>query len=186
MKSITRILPALLCLCACSQVPQGFPDDYLVLEKSASGSVANEQLQTPSPQYLHWSNLRDEALGLTMNYPSDEYTVKHASTASIQFGAETIMLENALHIADGMPHGNGISIYTTKDAKILDYLRTYGPFGKKATFDGFTFDTFQFEGMGMSYGYVTKRNGSYLVIHSMWGPDNPITEKMMRSLRFVR
>ena len=149
-------------------------------------------MESSSPRYAHWKTYKDAQLGIRIDYPSDEYTAKPIDAFSVEpyestidFQGKTIVIEG-LSIGDRAPEGNGIQLYRTRDAHILDYLQQYKPFTGKKTVNGIVFQQFEFVGMGDVYGYVTQHDDRYFVFESMWGPNNPVSEKMLQSLFFEK
>ena len=129
-----------------------------------------------------WKNYENANMGFRIAYPSDEYTVSNTDS-TVWFGDEEVTV-NGVRIGDGVPEGNGVLIYWTNDRRILDFLQQEHPFVAQKTVNGIEYQEYYLGGMGETYGYVTKRGDTYYVLHSMWGPDNAVTEDMLESLRF--
>lgn len=157
-----------------------------VTENSSASNSSVISAESSSVQYVHWKTYQDAKIGIRIDYPSDEYSVTpKPSDDYIQFGDKKIAIEG-VRIGDAMPEGNGVQLYRTKDSQILDYLQQYKPFTAKKTVNGTDYQQFEFIGMGDVYGYVTQKNGLYYVLDSLWGPNNPVSEKMLQSLVFEK
>jgi hypothetical protein len=181
MKQITPIfLLSALFLVACQQrssVPE--------VVSSSSLSSSSESAQISSAQSAQWEVYKDATLDIHFEYPSDKYSVTALPGGNtLFFGDKTIAIDAGIHIADDVPEGESVQIYRTKDSLILEYLQQDKPFTAKKTVNGVDYLQFEFVGMGDMYGYVTQKNGEYYVFASMWGPDNPVSERMLQSLEF--
>lgn len=132
-----------------------------------------------------WKTYEDEELDIRIDYPGD-YTAVMLPAEVIQFGHEkTIAIDARVYIGDALPEGHGVHVYRTADATILEYLQQDKPFTETKTVHGREYQQFEAVGMGNPYGYVTRHNGMYYVFNSTWGPQHPVTEKMMESLEWL-
>ena len=156
------------------------------ITKSNTSQSSAYSAASSSAQYVHWKNHQDAKLAVSIEYPSDEYSVTQLpSDDFIQLGDKQIAIEG-IRIGDTMPEGNGIQLYRTKDVHILDSLKQQNTFSETKVINGMTWQEYECTGgcMGDSYGYVTEKNGWHYVFESMWGPNNPVSEKMLQSLEF--
>jgi len=132
-----------------------------------------------------WQTYEDMPLGISVGYPSDVYTVTALPGGdTLFFGEKTIEIDTGIHMGDNVPEGSGVQIYRTQDPLILEYLQQDKPFTNTKTVNGVEYRQFEFLGMGDVYGYVTQKNDYYYVFSSTWGPDNPVSEKILQSLIF--
>ncbi len=154
-----------------------------VQEDTTTSSSSAMSIATSSAQYIHWKTYQDAKLGINIDYPSDEYSVSLYND-TIQLAGDNHISVEGIRIGDNIPEGDSVHVYRTKDARILAYLQADKPFTGKRTLHNVMYNQFQFIGMGDVYGYVTKKNDYYYVFLSMWGPNNPVSEKMLQSLSF--
>jgi hypothetical protein len=139
--------------------------------------------ETQPVQNTGWETYHDSLLGIRISYPSGEYRVRPNETYTSDFAGSSVSIES-VSIGDDMAEGQGIKLYRTKESAILDYLQQYQPFIGQKVVNGITYQQFEFVGMGDVYGYVTQKDGYYYIFESMWGPENPTSEKMLESLVF--
>lgn len=142
--------------------------------------------QASSEQYVHWKTYQDAKTGIRIDYPSDEYFVTlNQSDDNIQFGGKKIAIEGVAS-GDNMPEGQHVEFYRTKDARILDYLHKENDFTTTKMVNAVPWQQYGCKGgcLGDVYGYLTQKNGYYYVFESMWGPENPVSERMLQSLSF--
>ncbi len=138
--------------------------------------------EKPPAPYARWRTHHDDSLALSIDYPMDEFTVSEG-TDGIETGAAPIATDGLL-FSDNKPEGMNVHVYRTADKRIMDYLQTDGPLGAEKDVKGVKFRKFTFEGMGNGYGYVTQKGKDYYVLDGTWGPQNPVLERMLVSLKF--
>ena len=173
------VLLSVIILAGCQQ---GSP----TAENNTASSSSIPTAASSSGQNVHWKTYQDVNLGISIDYPSDGYSVTELpSDDSIQFGNKQINIEG-IRIGDAMAEGNGIQLYRTQNTEILDALKQQDTFSQKKVINGMAWQEYECTGgcMGDSYGYMTEKNGWHYVFESMWGPNNSVSERMLESLKF--
>ena len=138
--------------------------------------------EKPPAPYARWRTHHDDSLALSVDYPMDEFTVTENSEGIVT-GSKTIAIDG-LSFGDGEPEGMYVHVYRTSDKRIMDYLQADNPLGAEKDVKGVKFRQFVFEGIGDMYGYVTQKDGAYYILTATWGPQNPVLERMLVSLKF--
>lgn len=191
MKYIFYSLPLSILLLAGCQLSPSLQEKTGISE----GSIVDEQ--SSSAQYVHWETYQDTTFGIHIDYPSDEYFVTSIPFKGIvsgahlelddyiQFGDKKIAIEG-VRIGDNMAEGHSVQFYRTKDARILDYLNRDNDFSKTKVVNAVSWQQYGCKGgcLGDVYGYLMQKDGYYYVFESMWGPENPVSERMLQSLSF--
>lgn len=181
MKRIFTLI-ALFVLTGCARSTPVTMDDA-----ASSSSVVSEA--SSSVDASQWKTYHDAYLHITLKQPAT-YTVSPATPDAPnpyhgEWGMQDYQIPfDGIRIGDDMPEGNGVHIYMTKDKRILDAVQQEKPFTGRKEVNGLTYDRYEYVGMGDVYGYVAKRGDTYVVFESMWGPENPVSEKMLQSLTF--
>lgn len=130
-------------------------------------------------KYVHWRTHHDDSLGLSIDYPSDEFTVWEDSK-SIAASSGPIAIDG-IALGDGRFGGILVKAYRTSDSRIMEHLQA----GQSPEKDvkGVRYRRFTV-GAGDGYGYVTQRDGTYYVLEGTRVPENSVLERMIVSLKF--
>ncbi len=125
-----------------------------------------------------WPVYNDDEMKFAIAYPKGFTTEKVRQDLSLDATGSKVSVP-FVHIRDGKPGGNSIRISRTDDMAILPYLQSEKPFFGRKTISGLDFQQFELAG---SFGFVTGKNRYFYIFQSAQGPDNPLLEKMLRSL----
>lgn len=152
-----------------------------VLLAACQKSVPVTTEKPPAP-YARWRTHHDDSLALSIDYPMDEFTVNENAEGIVS--GKTTIVTDGLSFGDGASEGMNVHVYRTTDKRIMDYLQADGPLGAEKDVKGVKFRKFVFTGTGNAYGYVTQKGKDYYVLLGTEGPQNPVLERMLVSLKF--
>jgi predicted small secreted protein len=130
-------------------------------------------------KYVHWRTHHDDSLGLSIDYPSDEFTVWEDSKSIAASGGSIAI--DGIALGDGRFGGMLVKAYRTSDSRIMEHLQA----GQSPEKDvkGVKYRSFTV-GSNDGYGYVTQKDGTYYVLVGSGGAENPVLERMLVSLRY--
>jgi hypothetical protein len=137
-----------------------------------------------APDTTDWKMYESALLELTIKYPP-AFTQVHEIPDALQMEDGSELPLSALFVGEETENGEGVHVYRTGDARIVEYVGG-DSLEPPQEINGMQLQRFESLGTGDGYGYVGKYGTGYLIFTSTQGPENAVSEAMLRSMTFKR